>query len=77
MGNTTRGTATKTIRLSLRLVINIRVMPPTNVRALRRAKENDEPITVCRSAVSVVILLWISPDRLSSKKEGGRVTKCR
>lgn len=52
--------------VSLALVTNIRITPPARVRALRRAMDSEEPITVCNSVVSAVSRDWISSARLLS-----------
>ena len=52
-----KGTTANTINVSLILLTNISTKPPRKIKLFRRAKEKEDPITVCKSVVSVVILL--------------------
>ena len=62
-----RGTQKITIKVSFKLVINNIIKPPINIKKLRNAIENEEPIIDCKSAVSVVNRDINSPLLFSSK----------
>ena len=70
IGATTNGTLASTISESLAFVMKRSTTPPTNIRMFLSAIDTDEPITVCRSVVSVVIRDCISLGALVSKNPG-------
>ncbi len=74
IGPTTAGTKTMTIRASLGLVTTSMTKPPTSSSRLRMATEAEEPITTCKSVVSVVMRERMSPTRVVSKNAGSRVS---
>ena len=73
IGATTTGTTRNTRPVSTGLVTNSMTMPPSRLRALRSAMDADEPITVCKSVVSVVRRDKTSPVLVVSKKPACRV----
>ena len=50
------------ISVNLKLVSDIKMSAPTKVSALRAARLTEEPMSVCKSVVSVVIRDMISPE---------------
>ena len=50
------------ISVNLKLVSDIKMSAPTSVSALRAARLTEEPMSVCKSVVSVVIRDMISPE---------------
>ena len=76
IGATTKGALTSTTKVSFGLDNTSNTTPPMNISRFLSAMETDEPITVCSKVVSVVMRLWISVGRFSSKKAGCSRMRC-
>src|SRR4029077_2704185 len=73
-GIITRTTAPITSKVSLTLVTNIKIKPPTNMTKLRAATDAEEPTTVWINVVSALRRESTSPVRVTSKNVGDRRT---
>src|ERR1700680_1125832 len=70
IGATTKGTPIRHKPVSLGLVTVIMMRLPKAITRLRKAKDADDPTTVCTKVVSAVSRDKISPVRVVSKKLG-------
>ncbi len=75
IGNSIRGTAIKTKRVNLKLVMAINANEPINITNDRNVIDMPVPTTDCSKVVSLVKREIISPVLVVSKKLGGNVSK--